>query len=133
MPDNGEMPDNQGMATEGLMNVYPPPPGRSPGTIDGHWGDAPPPRPLGHDGNYGKGAFDAAMDARHGVLKRIFDGIPEAKENARKTIRELFEHGGDHEHESHTAVMAEEKTSSARHLPEDESLTDRVLAVCGRR
>lgn len=133
MPDNGELPDNQDMDDTGLMNVYPAPEGRSPGTIDAKWGDKPAPRPLGYVGNYGKGAFDTAKDVRHGVLSRVFSGMEQAKDNTRKTMSELLEHAASGEHESHSAAMTQEKTSAARHLPEDESLTDRVMAVCGRR
>lgn len=133
MPPNGEMKDNEDDTNNGVMNVYPQPPGRSPGTIDAKWGDKPAPRPLGHDGNYGKGAFDEAMDVRHGVLGRVLDGMPQAKEHTRRTMAQLLEHAASGEHESHSAALSQEKTSAAQHLPDDPSLTDQVVAVCGRR
>jgi hypothetical protein len=132
LPPQGKTPDNEDATDKGVMDVYEQPEGRSPGTIDAHWGDKPAPRPLGWEGNYGKSTMDAAHDVRHGVLSRILSGMPQAKEQARAEMKALLDHAAEGEHESHSAALTQEKTSSV-HAPIEESLTDRVLSVCGRR
>src|SRR5579862_7388811 len=112
------MPNNESSMNRGVMNVYDQPEGRKPGTIDAHWGDLPPARPLGYTGDYGKGVMDQARDVRHGVLGRVFDGIGAARANAKALLDEMLEHAKSDEYEAHTALLTKEKTSAARHLPE---------------
>ena len=127
------MATNEDSTDKGKNTVYPDPPGRASGTIDALWGDAPPPRPHGWVGNYGTGVMEQAKDVRHGVLGRIFSGMAESKANAKAVVSQLLDHAARDEFEAHSANLTKEKTSSARHLAADETLTDKVLGAFGRR
>jgi|HubBroStandDraft_1064217.scaffolds.fasta_scaffold85558_3 hypothetical protein len=128
---NGKIPDNLDMGTVGLMNVYPPPPDREPGTLNAQWGDTPIPRPLNWMGDYGTGTIEKARDTHRGVLDRVFDGMSEARRAAQSEINANFAHGSSGQYEARAALLEKEKTA-AHHVYDEGSLTDRVRAVVRR-
>lgn len=111
----------------GTTTVYEDPPGRAAGSIDAPWGEDPHP-----DANHnGDAAWAAHQETRSGVLGRLFTNTAGAADNAKKTISENFDHGGQGEYEAHTALL--NYKSAAVHAPPGETLTDQVRRVCGRR
>ena len=58
---------NENDTNKGINNVYGPPPGRQPGTLDARWGDPPKTGPDGYPINYGTAVRREAGDDRTAV------------------------------------------------------------------
>lgn len=127
----GRLDDNEDQPTTGMMNVHVNPEGRKPGTLDAKWGDNPPARDNGYPDHYGEGVMREAKDDRHGVLKRVFDGIEQASNVAEAEVAQNFAHGASGNYEAHSPLLNRQKT--AEHVPDEGSLTDKVLRTIGRR
>ena len=133
---NGAVENNEGDTNKGVADVYPTPPGRSPGTLDARWGDKP---AEGHDGYtdvYSTSVRREAEDGRGALLDRLFDSPKSTAPAEQALMHQHFENAGAGDPHSpmlqHGHSPLRGKTAHAVYF-DDETLTDQVLRVAGRR
>ena len=108
---------------KGVNNVYPNPEGREDG-LNAHWGDKPAPHMT-----FGTAVTEAAHETRDGMLKRLFDAPYQGAQADRDLITGMFNAETVRDAVPPHSVLLR-KTASAG---VDESLTEQVLRVAGRR
>jgi hypothetical protein len=127
---NGRLEDNENETNRGVGNVYDPPSDRKPRTLDARWGDAPPQGRNGYPDVYGKAALEAARDGRTDMIERLFDSPKTMAEVEQALMAQNFEHA--REGVPHSPMLQRNRLP-AKEASADESLTDSVMRVCGRR
>ncbi len=120
---------NEDDTNKSVGNVYEPPPGRAPETIDAQWGDKPKEGPDGYPVNYGTGTRREARNGRNEMLERLFDQLGPSATAQQAEMKQLFENAG--EGHPHSPVLQRGHTDKLAQA-EDESLLDKVVRVCGR-
>lgn len=121
----GGLETNEDETTKGKANVYPPPPGREPGTLSARWGDA-----AGHTVVNSTAAVEAAREGREGMVERLFNSPSTSGPAEQELIRTLFNRDTVEDAvKPHSAMLRHGRTKTAS----DETLTDRVLRVVGHR
>lgn len=131
--ENGRIENNEDQTQKGIANVYPPPEGRKPGTLDARWGDKPAEGHNGYPDVYGKAALEAAKDGRGDVIDRLFDSPRTMAQVEQQLMGQHFEHA--REGTPHSPML------QRNHLPlkeasvneSDLTLTDKVMRAAGRR
>lgn len=118
---------------KGVNNVYEPPPGRKPGTLNAKWGDSPPEGANGYPDIYGTAVMRAAKDSRADMVERIFDSPPTSAPAEQALMSALFENARDGH--PHTPLLQRGRLPVAEHseAKEAETLTDSVLRIVGFR
>ncbi len=128
-PKNNEDETNRGVA-----NVYDPPENRKPRTLDSRWGDHPAVDQDGHAAVFGTAALAAVEDGRGKMVERLFSSPATMAPVEQALMRANFAGFNEAIHHSplmqrgHTPLQKEKRASTA-----DETLTDQVLRVAGRR
>ena len=115
--------NNEDDTNKGIENVYGPPHGRSPGTLDARWGDTPPPPET-----YGTGTKREARDGRNEMLERLFDSPRTSADVEQKLLRQNLTHFN--EAHSHSPLLQRGRVKEASG---EETLTDSVMRVVGHR
>lgn len=115
--------DNEDGINRGVNSVWPVPDDRKPGTIDAKWGDRPPANMV----NNGTSVVEAAKDGREDMIERLFDSPKTTAPAEQAAMSALF--GGMASAESHSPLLTRGKEKKAS----DETLTDKVVRIAGRR
>jgi len=122
---NGRIENNEDQTNKGLANVYDPPPGRKPGTLDAKWGDTPPKSKTDDQAVFGKGVEDEAKNVRNEMIERLFDSPSSSAAAEQKLMGENFT--GSAEGHPHSPLLQRERAKTAA----DETLTDKILKTIG--
>lgn len=117
--------DNENQTNKGLGNVFPPPEGRKPGTLDAQWGDTPPKTEHGDQAVYGTAAEREAKNGRNDMIDRLFDSPKSNAGSEQSEMRELFENAD--KGNPHSPMLQRGRVKAAA----DETLTDKVRRIVG--
>ena len=118
---------------KGVNNVYEPPPGRKPGTLNAKWGDLPPAGPSGDPDIYGTAVMRSAQDTRADMIERLFDS-PATSASAEQTMMSaIFENAKNGRPHSPLLQRGRLPTQQHEEAKEAETLTDSVMRVIGFR
>lgn len=130
---NGRLENNEMATQKGVANVYDPPDGRTPGTLDARWGDVPPEGANGYPDIYSKGVMRAAKDTRADMIERIFDSPRTSASPEQAMMSELFVNARDGH--PHNPLLQRGRLPVEEHSEKDasETLTDSVMRVVGHR
>lgn len=121
--------NNEDETQKGVQNVYGPPAGREPGTLDAKWGDKPKDGPDGYPVNHSTGVRREARDGREGLLERLFDSLKATAPAEQAQMKAHYDHAG--EGHPHSPVL--QRGHSEKVARAEETLTDTVRRVVGRR
>ena len=123
---------NEDDTNKGINNVYGPPAGRKPGTLDAKWGDTPKEAPDGYPDNYSTAVKREARDDRAGVIERSFDSPKTTAPAEQSLMAQYLEHAA--EGQPHSPILQRGHTSKVVTAAADtETLTETVMRVVGRR
>jgi hypothetical protein len=128
--DNGRIENNEDHTNRGVANVYDPPAGRKPGTLDARWGDHPPEGHNGYPDVYGKAALEAAKDGRTDMIERLFDSPKTMAQVEQSLMAEHFVNAKDGTPHS---PMLQRNHLPLKEASADQTLTDQVMRVVGHR
>lgn len=129
--DNGRIENNEDQTNRGVNNVYEPPADRKPGTLDAKWGDKPPEGHNGYPDVYGKAALEAAKDGRGDMIERLFDSPRTMAQVEQSLMSEHFVNAKDGT--PHSPMLQRNRLPLKEASVNDETLTDQVMRVAGRR
>lgn len=124
---NGQTETNEDSPMKAKVEVYKDPEGRAPGTLDARWG-AKPPSPV----TYGSSTEAAAREGRTEMIERLFDTPKTYAQPEQALMSRLLEHasqGAPHSPMLQRGHKIKEASVNVR----DETLTDQVMRVAGRR
>jgi hypothetical protein len=121
---------NENDTNKGVADVREAPAGRAPDTLDAKWGDHPAKGIDGHSDVYSSAVLREARDGRSDLLERLFDSPKTTASVEQALVRKNFG-DVDRDRVSHSPMLqrGRVKTASA----DEESLTDKVMRVVGRR
>lgn len=128
---NGRLDDNENETNRGVGNVYDPPADRKPRTLDSRWGDHPPEGHNGYPDVYGKAALEAAKDGRTDMIERLFDSPRTMAQVEQSLMAEHFVNAKDGT--PHSPMLQRNHLPLKEASVNDETLTDQVMRVAGRR
>ena len=114
---------NEDDTNKGVNNVYNPPAGRAPGTIDARWGDTPPTDPVQHSTAVKREAYDD----RNEQIERLLDSPATSAKAEQNLLSAYLEHASEG-HPHSPLLQRGHKTASAGRPA---SLTDEILRVVG--
>lgn len=127
----GRIEDNEATPQKGVANVYPNPADRGAGTLDAPWGEKPAVDKDGASVAYGKAVMDASEEGRQKMIERLFDSVGPAAKADQALISGMFTRANERVPHSILLQHGREKTASVN--VKDETLTDTVMKICGRR
>jgi hypothetical protein len=130
--NRGRIEDNEETRQKGVASVYPNPEGRASHSLDAPWGEPPAVDKDGASVAYGKAVMEASEEGRQKMVERLFDSIGPAAKADQALVSSMFTHAN--ERVPHSVLLQHgrgEKTASVNE--KDLSLTDKVVAICGRR
>jgi hypothetical protein len=125
-PDN-----NEAQSTVGMADVFKPPTDRAPGTLDAHWGDHPAEGHNGYPDVYGTAAMQAAKDGREEMLERLFDSPKTTAPAEQAFMSQHFVNAS--KGDPHAPMLQRGRLPAKTASVDDETLTDAVVRIAGRR
>jgi hypothetical protein len=128
---NGKVENNEATPQKGVANVYPNPADRGAGTLNAPWGEKPAVDKDGAPVAYGKAVMDAADEGRQKMVERLFDSIGPAAKADQSLISSMFTHAN--ERVPHSVLLRHGREKTASDNEKDRTLTDKVMAIVGRR
>jgi len=123
--DDGRIENNEDQSNKGRGDVYPPPEGRKPGTLDAKWGDKPPVSKNDDAAVHGTAVEREAHNGRGEMIDRLFDSPKTTAPAEQKEMSEFFANAREGHPHSPMLQRGREKTAA------DETLTDKVMKTIG--